>query len=164
MKGAGTPGSNETPDERRARQATRKEALQDRRKKALELRKAGATYDDIAAHLKVSRTQARKDVSQALNGITLEPATEVLTLELERLDRLFLEAFTNVTKQSLAEDTRMRAVDRALRIMDRRAKYLGLDQAPTADDSEQVKMALQGFLKNLQDDEDTDTEGQDAPL
>lgn len=156
MKGAENPATPKlTPDEKaekRAAQIARREALQQRRRKALELRKAGVTYNGIGQTLGISETQARKDVEQAIKSITREPAEQVLALELERLDRLFYEAFRYATHSvirhtdendnkfdiKLDTDQQMRAIDRAVKLMDRRAKYLGLEQAPRNDAMTQV--------------------------
>lgn len=94
----------------------------EQQRKALELRKAGATYEQIAVQLKVSnRSVAWKLVKTAIEDIVREPAEEVLQLELARLDAMLLGVWTDAKGGNTA------AIDRALRIMDRRAAYLGLD-------------------------------------
>lgn len=94
----------------------------EQQRKALELRKAGASYDQIASQLKVSnRSVAWKLVKTAIDDIIREPAEEVLQLELARLDAMLLGVWTDAKGGNAA------AIDRALRIMDRRASYLGLD-------------------------------------
>lgn len=101
---------------RRAAQA------RERMKQALELRKAGATYDQIAQRLGYAASGAAYTaVATAIKDITRAPAEELRTLELERLDALMLA----VWNKAKAGD--YKAVDTVLRIMDRRAKYLGLD-------------------------------------
>jgi hypothetical protein len=50
-----------------------------------------------------------------------ELAAEVRTLELDRLDALWLSQYDKAKKGDVS------ALDRCLKIMDRRAKYLGLD-------------------------------------
>ena len=61
---------------------------------------------------------------QALKADTAEKAEEVRDLELRRLDRMLDIA------QTAAEQGDLAAIDRVLRIQERRSKYLGLD-APT---------------------------------
>ena len=104
---------------RDARTADRAELAQ----KALVLRRAGATYEQIARELKLSnRSIAFKLVQGAIADIPREEAQECLSLELERLDAML--------RGGLFEKARvgdLNAVDRVLRIMDRRARYLGLD-------------------------------------
>ena len=95
-----------------------------RRNDALELRKAGASYRQIAQQTGVSHTQAHNDVTKAIADLAKkgeEDAQELRTLEAARLDALFL----SVWQQARAGD--LKAMDRCLRIMARRAKMLGLD-------------------------------------
>ena len=67
----------------------------------------------------------------ALKATLQEPADELRTLELERLDRLLLGVWGQAAKGNQG------AVDRALKIMERRARLLGLD-APTKVQQENV--------------------------
>lgn len=81
----------------------------------------------IADELGVSPQRAHIIVSDALEKIRTETAEEaeaLRTLELERLDRLWLQCYQSAQQGDLP------AVDRCLRIMERRSKLLGLD-APT---------------------------------
>ncbi|GGM77075.1 hypothetical protein GCM10012275_54630 [Longimycelium tulufanense] len=111
----------------------------EKRRQALELRKAGATYDQIAERLGFSsKSRARESVIAALAELTLEPAREVLTLELERLDAMLL----GLWRQARAGD--LGTVDRVLKIMDRRAKYLGLDKV--ADSGTEEARSMIGAL------------------
>jgi len=97
----------------------------ERQRQALELRKAGATYEDIASKLRyASATGAHKAVVRAMQAIIEEPAQEVRKIEIERLDRMLLSVWGQV------RDGNLGAIDRVLRIMERRARLLGLD-APT---------------------------------
>lgn len=107
------------------RHSARRITAAERRRQALELRKAGATYDRIAQQLGfANRGGAYRAVETALREITAEPAQDVRQLELERLDALLLGLWPQARKGNQG------AVDRVLRIMERRAKLLGLD-APT---------------------------------
>ena len=106
------------------------EAATERRLQALELRKAGANYRRIGAQLGVSEAQAYKDVQGELQRIQAEAsdlAADVRTLELERLDALTLALWPS------ARQGKEGAIDRVLRVMERRSKLLGLD-APTKQD------------------------------
>lgn len=127
--------------QKRKEQAAKKISLQERRKRALDLRKAGATYQTIADKNGVSYSQAYKDVQHSLKGITRESAEDVLTLELERLDRLFLTHYAN----AIQGDTSSARI--ALQIMDRRSRYFGLDQSSATSNSNAVTAALLGFLQ-----------------
>jgi hypothetical protein len=109
-------GNSAKRDARAAEQA-------EKQRKALELRKAGASYDQIADQLKLgNRSVAFKLVKAGIKAIVKEPAESVLHLELARLDAMLLGCWT---KAKLGDP---QAIDRVLRIQDRRAAYLGLDR------------------------------------
>lgn len=94
----------------------------ERQRKALEARKAGASYDQIARQLNYAGpSSAHKAVITALQRTIQEPADELRQLELTRLDALLIPVWGQAMKGSLP------AIDRAIRIMERRAKLLGLD-------------------------------------
>lgn len=117
-------------------------ARRERMARALRLRESGASYEQIAKTIEVSRRQAWLDVQDALKEITREPAETVLTLELARLDDLFLSVMTRIR----ADRSNMKAVDTALRIMDRRSKYLGLDNPQTDDGTKAVATLLERLI------------------
>lgn len=100
----------------------------EKRRRAVELRKAGATFDEIAAApgpdgkpLYASKGTAYKAVEQALREAVREPARELIELEVQRLDLLLRAIWPAVVRGHLG------AVDRALRVAERRARLLGLD-------------------------------------
>lgn len=93
----------------------------ERKKNALELRLAGASYRDIAQALEVSPATALQDCKEALADIPAQQADEMRTVELSRLDRLQRAVWPRAIKGDL------QAVDRAIKIIDRRAKLFGLD-------------------------------------
>lgn len=117
------------------------QARRERMAKVLELRKAGVTFRKIGEQLDVTHQQAYHDYRDALAEITREPAEEVRDLELARLDDLYLIAYSRARKGN-----DMRAVDSALKIMDRRAKYLGLDDAPHQDGVNAVRTLLEQLI------------------
>lgn len=88
---------------------------------ALEMRKFGYSYDQIAEHFETSPASARGLVKSAMEQAIREPGQEVIDLELQRLDQLYRLAFT----AALEGDTD--AITKCLAIQQRRAKYLGLD-------------------------------------
>lgn len=121
-----------------ARQSTTAEQLTtaDRRAFVLAMRKAGATYRKIAAAA-VSRfgagalpegwdeRYAYKDICRELARLreTMgEDADVIRQVELERLDRLTEAVWSRATAGDDA------AIDRVLKLMDRRARYLGLNR------------------------------------
>ena len=94
---------------------------------ALALRIAGATYRQIGERLKVHYTTAFKAVQHELAGldaIKLQQAERLRDLEVERCERLILGLWSNATR---GDDKSVHAV---LRVMERKAKLLGID-APT---------------------------------
>lgn len=97
--------------------------------RACTLRRDGATYQEIADRLGFSdRSAARHAVERALAAAVREPAAELRELELMRLDRLYLVASELLDGDD--RDVRLKAVDRLVRISERRSRLLGLD-APT---------------------------------
>lgn len=93
----------------------------------LELRKAGMTYDRIGEALGVSKQAVHKSVTKALREITskaAETADEIRSLELIRLDAMLAGLWAQAARGNLG------AIDRALKIAERRAKITGID-APT---------------------------------
>jgi len=97
-------------------------AAVERQGRALELRKAGIGYATIARQLGYAGPSgAYKAIMTALHAVTREPARELVDLEVARLDDLLLGLWGNARKGNVA------AVDRVLKIMQRRADLLGLD-------------------------------------
>ena len=108
-----------------------------RERQALELRMAGKGYQAIGDALGITAPGAADAVRRAiakLEAETAEKAEEVRRLELDRLDAM-LEGLWEK-----AQDGDPQAIDRVLRIQERRAKYLGIDapapRASEGDDNE----------------------------
>lgn len=115
---------------------------------ACRLRTLGHTYDQIAAEVGFAdRSKARQAVERGLTAIVAEPASELRVLELARLDELWRRAWAILEREhqvvQLGKVVRdrdgqavvdhgptLQAIDRLLKIQERRAKLLGLD-APT---------------------------------
>jgi hypothetical protein len=97
-------------------------AIKDR--EALELRNLGWTYQRIADHLSVSVSTAFDRVQRAVRNIPAEAVDEHRRIEGERMDNLL----ATYMPQALAGD--VKSADFVLKVLDRRAKLLGLD-APT---------------------------------
>lgn len=100
-------------------------ATAERRSKAVAMRLAGIDYDTIATRLGyASRGAACTDINRALEANVAEQNHNADVLrqeELQRLDRLQ----AGVWAAAAGGDTK--AVDTALKIIDRRCKLLGLD-------------------------------------
>ena len=117
---------------------------------ALDLRLAGATYEQIADHvhdkesgekLYSSKSVAWKAIDRAVKAIPAESAIRVKDLELQRLDVALMAIWPAVRRGDTF------SIDRMLAIMNRRARYLGLDEKLEDDNTESVKTALTDFLK-----------------
>jgi hypothetical protein len=113
------------------RKRRQSQAQAERRSKtlqALALRASGATYKQIAQALEVSEPTAWRIVQQEAENAIQESAREILDLELTRLDRLQMGIYADAISGDLS------AIDRVLKIMEQRAKLLGLyDRAPQQD-------------------------------
>jgi hypothetical protein len=109
---------------------------------ALDLRRSGESYSAIAAQLGYSdRSAASKAVHRGIGRTLQESADRLVTLESDRLDRLL----HGVWDKAIAGD--LAAVDRVLKIMERRAKLLGLDR--TAEVSAEI-VAMQVLVQARQ--------------
>lgn len=92
---------------------------------ALNLRKLGATYEQIARECGYAhRGTAYAAVQRELQRTLQEPADELRRLEAQRLDDLYRAMIPKALKGDGW------SVDRCLRIMERRAALLGLDYRP----------------------------------
>lgn len=109
------------------------------RAQTLELRARGMSYPTIAATLGLPMTTVYRWVQSALRNMVREPAAAVLTLELSRLDTAQEAIWPAVERGYLP------AIDRLLRIMERRARLLGLD-APVAFDVRHIVEQISGDL------------------
>jgi hypothetical protein len=107
--------------------------------RCFELRKAGLSYNNIAKALDCSTGRAWNGVKRTMERISIrlaEDNRDTHRLELERLDSMLQHLWPltmprKVRKEDGSGDIdvppSMDAVDRVLKIMDRRAKLLGLD-------------------------------------
>ncbi len=90
--------------------------------KALELRMEGKTFEAIAQEAGYNSKQAAYDaVKRSIDAITREPATDLLKLDLERLDAMWGIHYLN------AQVGDVQALAACMKIMERRARLLGLD-------------------------------------
>ena len=98
-----------------------------REAQALELRRWGATYASIGEKLGISEVAALKAVERALIRLDIESEPAKLVIRKQEIDRL--DALSRAIAPKLLVGDLM-AVDRALRIQERRAKLLALDAPP----------------------------------
>lgn len=95
-----------------------------REKRVLELKRAGFTFDVIARETGYAgKGPAYKAYRRALARTLQQPAAELRLLEQDRLDQLQVVVWT----RALGGDEK--AIASVLRIMERRARLLGLDHA-----------------------------------
>lgn len=96
-----------------------------RAEQAMQLRKLGATYQQIAQQCGYSGRAAAYTAVQRELGRTLQDSADSLRkIEAERLDDLYRVMVSKALKGDAG------CVDRCLRIMERRASLLGLDVKP----------------------------------
>lgn len=129
-----------------ARDTNSRATAAEKHAKALELRRAGLTYDEIAQRVGyANRTSARRAVENALAKITREPAEQLLKLQLEQLN----DMWRGIYGPAIGGD--VYAIDRALKIMERTGKLAGVD-ALTGDSAQQQAAAdaLAAFMQYAQ--------------
>jgi hypothetical protein len=98
--------------------------LVDKEIKVLELRRAGLTWSAIADQTGYAdATGAYAAYKRAIKRVLDEPADEVRKQELDRIDRLQVAVWNRALK---GDD---KAINTVLRLMERRARLLGLDAA-----------------------------------
>ena len=99
----------------------------EKRAMAMKLRESGLTFDRIGEAIGCSTSRAHQYVAEQLEKLAKQSdeATESLRqMELERLDRMLTACWW------MAEAGDLKAIDRVLKLSERRAKLMGLD-APT---------------------------------
>lgn len=113
----------------------------EKRRRALELRRAGWTYPDIAIEVGwKNKGSAYKAVQQELRAIPREAAKELLTLELERLDDLLAGSYTNARQGDPA------SLSGVMKILEQRQRLLGLyDRKEEDTTGKEVQKALKSF-------------------
>lgn len=97
--------------------------------RALKLKLDGATVREIADDLKVSVGTAQNRLTDAMAEIVLPVADEVRQVELARLDRWQLR----LEKRLDDDEDPVRVVPVALKVQERRSRYLGLDAPERAE-------------------------------
>lgn len=143
-----------------------------RQKMALQLRLGGASYPEIGEKLGHSQSTVYNDVQKALRDIPRTEADQLRTEELARLDRLQRAVWAQ------ALEGKVTYVDRALKIIDRRARLLGLDAPSQVEVSTGADLDLDGAVRalveaaqqggqkpdldSLLDDQDTPVKGQEG--
>ena len=128
-----------------------RQRVAERRAALLRYRRSGMPYTQIVEEhpelgYKGSASAARKDAQRALLQVVSEPAKDLLTLEMSRIDELWQA----IHAKGLAGD--LWAIDRLMRMSERRAKLAGLDSdsmrvlLTREAESEQAKGILGNFF------------------
>lgn len=100
----------------------RKEKARAKQMQALELRKSGLTYQEIAAALGYKdQSGAKKACDRAMENIVMDAAKEVITMDLQNLDD-----FQKRCIHALRQNGDLSQIDRLLRIQERRYALLGI--------------------------------------
>lgn len=122
----------------------------EKERQVLELRRAGVTFDEIATRVGYAdRGAAHKAYKRALARTLQQPAAEIRELEADRLDRLLVAVWARALRGDLA------AVDRVIRLMERRSRLLGLDHADGIAERQieleegKAQLVVQAFLAAL---------------
>ncbi len=116
----------------------------ERQRQALELRKAGATYQQIADQLGFKHaSSAGKSVKKAIDNLGTEEAEDLRIIEVARLNHLMLAIWDRCQAGDL------KAIDRALRIQQRLSDLMGLD-APARSES----VSVQAHVVTIEGDKD----------
>ncbi|NKS29225.1 hypothetical protein GS534_00585 [Rhodococcus hoagii] len=120
---------------------------QERRRLALQLKLEGWSLQEIADDPRIDRdiSSVSRYISESVKAIPQQAAEELVQMELERLDAMWKGIWADATHGDTWK------IDRALAIMERRAKYLGLDGFTKPDNSKDAKTALQSFLSDVKE-------------
>ena len=102
-------------------------AVFERDRRAFRLRLAGVSVLRIAEELNCSAEQVEASLVRMCGGVTPELRARTIRIELERLDELQKAHYKAALDGGVAATTVL------LKIMERRAKMLGLDALPQAD-------------------------------
>ncbi len=130
------------------RQKTSKTAIKgaSRQRQCVRLRRRGWTYQQIGDELGITAATAYEHVSKALAKVraeTHEKATEIVEMELQRIDAMIKGLADK------AEEGDVQAVDRVIKLMIRRSKYLQLDAPQQFSHEHKGEDAIDAKLREL---------------
>lgn len=156
--------------------------IAERRAKAVDMRMAGSSYKAISDELGYKTASAAcQDVSRALEQAVADQTRSVEAYreeELQRLDLLLVEAWTILKRAHITvshgriikddfdepildDGPTLQAIDRILKIQERRSKFLGLD-APTKVEAITVD-AIDDAIAKLVAELEADQAGEASP-
>ncbi len=137
----------------------RLQAIQ-RQKDALNLRIAGSSYEEIARALGYrDKSGAYQAIMSALKRTLQEPADQVRTLHLERLNRLLLACWPEATNQK-----NLKAIDRALKVLDQMAEIQGLKAEREGEDIGDAMAAILARFLGSDSGQHRDSRGLDNQM
>ncbi len=120
-------------------------SAKERQRQGLELRKAGATYQQIADQLGYKHaSSASKAVKKALDSLVTDSAEDLRVIEVARLNHMMLAIWDRIQGGDL------KAIDRGLRIQARMADLMGLD-APSKTESSHTERHVVTIEGNKED-------------
>lgn len=99
----------------------------ERRIRAVELRREGKTFVEIATALGISRTRAFQLVTEAIDETNDLLVTETKKLRQRQQDRI--AALVKALWKKATKDGQVGAVDRVIKLLEREARLAGLDAA-----------------------------------
>lgn len=109
--------------------------IEDLRNRCLDLRKAMYTFREMGQELGISEQDARAHTAYALRSLQDSDTTHAdleRRLMVEQIDDM-IRAIRPQTVSTKGKEPVLEAIDRMLKLMDRKAKLLGLDQAESVD-------------------------------
>lgn len=114
--------------------------------RAYELRRDGMSYKDIAKVLLVAEGTVWNWIKAELERTAQEPREEVRKIEVERLDYLYSKLKPRI------DQGESQAINSALKVMDRRAKLLGLDMPVQVEvtTTTETDHAISGLLEEME--------------
>lgn len=115
-------------------------------KKAFELRKRAISYEDIATAIEQPEEKVRDWIREEIQRRDIEDLNETALhrrLELERIDAMMAAIMTPATgidKHGRSVQVSVNAIDRMIRLMEARAKLLGLHAPQTVDINQRIEL------------------------
>jgi transposase len=103
--------------------------IADEQAKCFDLKRMGMSVRAIAAELNMSSATVQRRLQDAYDELVMPVAAEVKKMELERLDSYLLR----LEKRLQQGEDPIRVVPVAMKVLERRARYLGLDEPEKID-------------------------------
>ena len=128
------------------RGAAREIARQEMINEVLKLRRAGLSINDIARHMGIATNTVRRYIERGLRELKearLEDVEMLRDLELERLDAIYARLAPRV----LSANPELAYVDRMLRVIELRARILGLLAPPVHLSRHEVNQQINIIVK-----------------